>query len=343
MTVLDLFSGAGGWLEGLLSLHPAAEHVGVEIDPDAVATSQAAGHTVVQADVTAFDPIDFGPIIGMTGSPPCQSFSVAGSGEGRASLDKVLSAVRGRLPRMDARTRLTVEPLRWVKTLQPEWIALEQVVPVLPVWRVYAERLEQLGYHAVCGTVTAADFGVPQDRRRAVLIASRVGEVRLPEQTQRVSMGEALGLADDRVLRSNYSGHDPNGGKTAAERGRTIRRLDEPAVTITRRAPQWLWPDGRRETLTPAECGVLQGFSRDYPWSGTISAQRLQAGNAVPVGLAAALIRAASNPVGRKPKPSTVELSVRIPRDLHKRLRIAAVEQGVSAGALAAQALSAIK
>ncbi|MCV7194128.1 DNA cytosine methyltransferase [Mycolicibacterium brumae] len=341
--ILDLFSGAGGWLEGLLTLHPGTDHLGVEIDPDAVTTSRAAGHTVIAADITALDPATFGPIIGMTGSPPCQPFSVAGAGEGRAALDRVVSAVRGRLPRLDAKTRLTVEPLRWVKALTPEWICMEQVVPVLPVWRVYAERLEALGYHAVTGVLTAADYGVPQDRRRAVLIASRVGEVRLPEPTARVSMGTALGIRDDRVLRSNYSGHVAGGGRTAAERGRTIRRLDEPAVTITRRAPQWQWPDGRRVTLTPAECGVLQGFPRDYPWSGTVSAQRLQAGNAVPPGLAAPLIRAASHPVGRKPKPSMTELSVRIPSDLHKRLRLAAVEQGVSAGALAAEALSAIR
>ncbi len=341
--ILDLFSGAGGWLEGLLAVQPDARHVGVEIDPDAVSTSRAAGHHVVQADITACDPATFGPIIGMTGSPPCQPFSVAGAGEGRAALDRVVSAVRGRLPRLDHKTRLTVEPLRWIKALQPEWVAMEQVVPVLPVWRVYVERLEQLGYHAVCGVLDASEYGVPQARRRAVLIASRVGEVRLPEPTGRLSMGEALGLDDDRVLRSNYSGHDPNGGKTAAERGRTIRTLSEPAVTITRRAPQWMWPDGRRETLTPAECGVLQGFPITYPWSGTISAQRLQAGNAVPVGLAAALIRAASNPVGRKPRPSMTELSVRIPSALHKRLRLAAVEQGMSAGSLAAEALSRIR
>ncbi len=340
--ILDLFSGVGGWLEGLPD---GTEHLGVEIDPDAAAVSVAAGHTVLNADVTELTPADFAPVVGLTASPPCQSFSVAGSGAGRAALDRVVSAVRGRVPKLDQRTRLTVEPLRWIRALEPEWVCMEQVPPVLPVWKVYAERLEQWGYHSVTGVLDAADHGVPQSRRRAVLIASRVGRVELPSAVERVSIGQALGLTDDgRRMRSNYSGHVAGGtDRTAAARGRTMRDLHEQAVTITRRAPQWEWPDGRRQTLTPAECGVLQGFSDSYPWSGLVSAQRLQAGNAVPPPLARAVIAAASNPVGVKPRSSVTELSVRIPRELHRRLRIAAVEQGVPMQELVSEALREVR
>lgn len=340
--ILDLFSGVGGWLEGLPD---DADHLGIEIVSDAAAVSVGAGHTVRCADVTTLSPGDFVPVVGLTASPPCQSFSVAGSGAGRAALDRVTSAVRGRLPKLDTLTRLTVEPLRWISALEPEWLAMEQVPPVLPIWKVYAERLEQWGYHSAFGILDAADFGVPQARKRAVLIASRVGRVAMPAPTQRVTIGEALGLDDDgRRMRSNYSGHVAGStDRTAAARGRTMRTLHEQSVTITRRAPQWQWSDGRREALSVAECGVLQGFPSDYPWSGTVSSQRLQVGNAVPPPLSQSIVASAMNPVGRKPKPSMTELSVRIPRELHRRLRLAAAERGVAAGALAAEALSSIR
>lgn len=334
--ILDLFSGVGGWLHGLPT---ETEHLGIEIDPDAAAVSHSAGHTVRCADVTTLDPETFGPVVGLTASPPCQSFSVAGHGSGRLAMDRVTSAVRGRTPALDPLTRLTIEPLRWIRHLRPEWVCMEQVPPVLPVWAAYAERLETLGYHTVAAVLDAADYGVPQSRRRAVLIASRLGRVALPEPTGRVSIGAALGLTDDRQMRSNYSGHSP-GGRTAAERGRTMRSLREPSVTITRRAPQWEHPDGRRVALTPAECGVLQGFPLTYPWSGTISAQRLQVGNAVPPPLARALIRVASHPTGTVPRPSVSEMSVRLPRELHRRLRLEAARRGTSASAIVLDAIS---
>lgn len=337
--IVDLFGGIGGWIHGL----PAeTDRRSVELDPLAAAASRAAGHHVIEDDVTALDPLDFGPVIGLTASPPCQSWSVSGTGEGREARDRVLSAVAGRRPALDVRTRLTVEPLRWIRALQPTWIALEQVPPVLPVWRAYAQRLTDWGYSTAVGVVDAADYGVPQSRRRAVLIANRVGRVALPASTRRVTMGEALGYSDDRRLRSNYSGH-VSGGRTAAERGRTMRRLDQPSVTITRRAPQWEWPDGTRQTLTVSESALLQGFPADYPVQGTVSDQRLQIGNAVPPPLARALITAASHPVGPMPRPSTVTMGVHIPRDLHKRLKLAAVHRDTTIQALVLDALKRIR
>ncbi|MFZ2240374.1 MAG: DNA cytosine methyltransferase [Gordonia amarae] len=324
--IVDLFGGVGGWIEGLPS---DTDHRSVELDPLAAAASRSAGHQVIEADVTALDPTEFAPVTGLTGSPPCQPWSVSGTGEGRADRDRVLSAVSGRRPALDHRTRLTVEPLRWIRTLRPEWVALEQVPPVLPVWRAYADRLTDWGYATAVGVVDAADYGVPQSRRRAVLIANRTGAVALPEPTPRISISAALNLpADDpRQLRSNYSGHVPgNSARTAAERGRTMRTLDQQSVTITRRPPQWLFPDGDRVALTVPETAVLQGFPPSFPFQGTISDQRLQCGNAVPPPLARSLIHAASHPVGPMPRPSTVTIGVHIPRDLHRRLKLAAVE-----------------
>jgi DNA (cytosine-5)-methyltransferase 1 len=83
---------------------------------------------------------------------------------------------------------------------------MEQVPAVLPLWQVYAAELRRMGYSAWTGKLNAADYGVPQTRERAILIASRVRQVGRPEATHYddrkamqlwgtpwMSMAEALG------------------------------------------------------------------------------------------------------------------------------------------------------
>ena len=62
---------------------------------------------------------------------------------------------------------LVAEPARYVHACTPEWVALEQVPAVLPLWKVYAAELRRMGYSAWCGKLNAADYGVPQTRERA--------------------------------------------------------------------------------------------------------------------------------------------------------------------------------
>jgi DNA (cytosine-5)-methyltransferase 1 len=101
---------------------------------------------------------------------------------------------------------LVIEPARYIHAGQPEWVALEQVPAVLPLWRVYAGELRARGYSVWCGKLNAADYGVPQTRERAILVASRVRKVYRPEPTHYdprkgmqlwgalwVSMADALG------------------------------------------------------------------------------------------------------------------------------------------------------
>ncbi len=69
--IIDLFAGAGGWAEGLRMLGLNA--LGIELDKWACATSTAAGHEVLQADLAALDPQEFSPVWGLVGSPPCRA------------------------------------------------------------------------------------------------------------------------------------------------------------------------------------------------------------------------------------------------------------------------------
>src|ERR1700730_12693474 len=76
--ILDLFAGAGGWEEALAMLGLRA--LGIETDPYACATAQAASHERLQADVAEVDPLQFEPVWGLVGSALLPAHSAAGQG-----------------------------------------------------------------------------------------------------------------------------------------------------------------------------------------------------------------------------------------------------------------------
>jgi DNA (cytosine-5)-methyltransferase 1 len=180
---VDLFAGPGGWDEGLLA--HGIRPLGIEIDDDACATRAAAGHDTLQADIAKLEPLGF-PCELLIASPPCPTFSVAGEGTGRDDMEMIMQCARNLSIGIDVRETMTakisdprsmlvVEPLRWALALRPRLIALEQVPPVLGLWKYYARVLEGLGYSTWAGVLNAADYGVPQTRERAFLIA-RLGD-----------------------------------------------------------------------------------------------------------------------------------------------------------------------
>ena len=181
--VLDLFAGPGGWdvAAAELDLHP----IGIEIDPVACQTRHAAGHLTVQTSVADLPTGPFvGHVAGIIGSPPCPTFSVAGKGEGRGEIDRLADFVHRWVDEgwtdpdafhawSDDRTPLVLQPLRYLDT-GPDWLVLEQVPAVLPIWEMIARALADRGWTSTwAGVLNAADYGVPQTRRRAILIAHR--------------------------------------------------------------------------------------------------------------------------------------------------------------------------
>lgn len=238
------FHGPGGWAEGRRLLGLRTRAIGMEWDAAACATATAAGHTVVRCDVAT---MPTGPFVGRVAvkvdSPPCQAWSRAGKGLGLLDQPLVHQAVedlaRGRDTRAvlltacrDPRSLLAAEPMRWHHDLRPETIVMEEVPDVLPLWRQYAQILRAWGYSVWVGILNAADYGVPQTRRRAILIASRVREATAPAPTHAehprgedlfggrlerwVSMADALGLPDGVVINTRGERKTPGGNLFAA-------------------------------------------------------------------------------------------------------------------------------
>lgn len=240
--ILDPYAGPRGWSEGLRRLD--LTDIGIEVDPWACATAVAAGHRTIRADVATF-PLGHlaGRVEGLIASPPCQSFSSAGKGEGRAMVAPLAAAIHA--GRWDAYTNdawaHVLQPGRWVDTLRPRWVALEQVPPVLPLWRAYAHRWQQAGYSTWAGVLNAADYGVPQTRQRAILLASLDRPVGPPPPTHardpqpslfgalrpHVSMADALGWRADVELH-----HVRGAGMTERHGDRPGRLATEPAFSI---------------------------------------------------------------------------------------------------------------
>jgi DNA (cytosine-5)-methyltransferase 1 len=298
---VDLFAGPGGWDEAgrLLGITP----VGIELDAAACATRAAAGHPTIRYDVAGFPAeIYAGRVRGLIASPVCTTFSAAGKRAGNAVLHILAEGIRdalgGRRTRAQRRremaaalrrawwpdpemtraersaaiwkavrsSSLVLEPARFIAACRPEWVALEQVPSVLPLWQVYAAELRRMGYSAWTGKLNAADYGVPQTRERAILIASRVRQVSRPEPTHYdarkgdqlwgtpwVSMADALGWgAAVRPAPTATAGGVARGGwEPFAKGGREALAREQEAGRWVLHTNRDQRPDGSRQTADP--------------------------------------------------------------------------------------------
>ncbi|MFD7595970.1 DNA cytosine methyltransferase [Kitasatospora sp. NPDC059812] len=314
--IIDLFAGPGGWSEGLRRL--GHTDTGLEIDAAACATRAAAGHRTIRTDVAAYPTAPLvGRVSGLIGSSPCQTFSTAGLGAGADDIELChqglddLAAGRDTRSALrtatDARSLLAVEPLRYALDLRPDWIALEEVPSVEPLFAHIARVLRGIGYSTWVGVLNAADYGIPQTRRRAFLLASTTHQVAPPEATHAKvpepeslfgpgraawnTMADVLNLATgDVVTRGEHTG----GGNRFTTAG--------PAWTLTGRARSWklsATDSSPQRELTTAEAGLLQDFPASHPWTGSRTKQFEQIGNAVPPGLAVEVLLSVLEPASR--------------------------------------------
>lgn len=176
-TVVDLFSGAGG---GSLGFIDAGFDVvaAVEIALDPAASYEAlVGHAPTLADIRTLEGTSLatGEVTLLFGCPPCQSFTILRRGAKELPQDLVRNTLPG-------------EYLRLVRELRPRHIAFENVPGMTEgrwslVFDAFIDGLRELGYQLVHTLVDAADYGVPQHRRRLLVIGSRVATPRLPRRT----------------------------------------------------------------------------------------------------------------------------------------------------------------
>lgn len=365
---IELFAGCGGLSTGFLDagLNVAA---GFELDARAVDAynynhdyrgsrgfvsdlNVATGSELLrQTDLKA---VDF-----IAGGPPCQPFSIAGKRQGKR----------------DIRADLIGHFIRIVDELQPSAFMLENVPNLAAISggefldEIKAE-LRALDYAVDHCVVSAADFGVPQNRKRLVVLGVRGKRaVRFPVPTHGtaerpyVSASDAIDdLPDagefgetgiynheptvhsaDMVTR--LSGLEP--GKR--ERGSFHDRLHPERPSYTLRAGSGNFSPLRpvhykhHRVVTVRESARLQGFSDDFRWPDRIPRlqQYRQVGNAVPPPMAKAFAECLADQMGWQLDPAafagdpTARAPANVLTDAERKALRAARMRGASLGKVA--------
>jgi DNA (cytosine-5)-methyltransferase 1 len=175
---IDLFCGCGGFTLGMerAGLRCLAA---IDFNGEAVATLRAnLPHIehVLQRDLTAYPPEKLAELIGVrqvdviVGGPPCQGFSTARQVDG---------ANHGARLKHDPRRHLYREHLKYVVFFRPRVFVMENVLGIKTAaggeyfMRVQAEA-RALGYRVHGQVEDAWELGVPQKRRRQLIIGTRV-------------------------------------------------------------------------------------------------------------------------------------------------------------------------
>lgn len=188
MIAADLFSGVGGLSQGFIS---AGFDIAFAIEFDKeIAEAYAKNHPgteMINNDICKVDVDELKTrhphIDVIMGGPPCQGFSQKGK---RLSLN-------------DPRNFLFQQFVRFVGAFKPKYFVLENVPNIITTSNGYfkeqiIQSFSSLGYTVNCGVLSASEFGVPQDRRRAVFIGV-LGETGLDLPTPphtKVSVQDAI-------------------------------------------------------------------------------------------------------------------------------------------------------
>lgn len=227
-SAIDLCAGAGGLSLGLQ--RAGFDVLGVELDAVAAEWHRAHVGPCVTESIATFHPS--GPVDLVAGGVPCQSFSAAGL---RGGLD-------------DPRGQLFRHLVRVAVEADARAVVLENVVGLL-TWgrgaalRAIVSAFEAAGYRTTWTVLDAADFGVPQHRRRLFVVGLREGRIQWPQPTHGptltarrpwVSVREALGLGGGEYERGRIQG-------ASGWNGQRMLDVDAPGYTVgTRGNPDLL-------------------------------------------------------------------------------------------------------
>ena len=329
--VIDMFCGCGGVSVGFLTINnyvKAFRIIGaLDIDPIACKSYEQLGVSPYNEDIRKLsgdkktlanflkksrcDPPK--PLI-LVGCPPCQGFSPHRKKDWK------------NWNKSDIRNSLVGHFAKVAVKMKPEYIFMENVPDLLSkryskYYSDFKNQLENSGYKVVSCVVNMAEYGVPQERYRAIVLASRIS-VSPPkpflEPSSFVTVRDSIGHLEEiepgipskkdplhitakhkkstlEVIRAvpKNGGSRPKGiGPKCLDKvngfsdvyGRL--RWDKPSITITgySRNPasgRYAHPEQDRG-LSVREAAILQGFPPYFDFVGSFDEKFLQIGNAVP-------------------------------------------------------------
>ncbi|WP_172200059.1 DNA cytosine methyltransferase [Saccharibacillus qingshengii] len=189
-TAVDLFSGCGGLSKGVVN---AGFEVVAAVEFDKYAAqaydSNHGTTRMYNQDIRGIDTNEIRESLNgrqlhfLAGCPPCQGFSAV------RRLNRSIAVE-------DERNNLILEYLRFIEELEPLTIMMENVPSIInyDLFGVVKDRLVELGYRLDYKIINVEDYGVPQRRKRFVMLGSRIGEIKVVDGTgEKRTVRDAIG------------------------------------------------------------------------------------------------------------------------------------------------------
>ena len=307
--VISLFSGSGGLDLGFLATGKFEIIFANDFNKEACNTySYNMGNHIIHDDIAKVKNLPKSDLI--IGGPPCQGFSLANP---KRSFD-------------DPRNHLFKEYARIIGEVKPKMFLMENVSGMVTmqkgkVFKIIKKELSRFGYTLHDKLLNAKDYGVPQNRRRMIVIGVRndiknqflfpkpthsndnyitVGQTLFNNPIDPKNINHTIGKLTDLNLKRIR--HIPEGGsmkhcpkklQNNSDLNRSMRRLSRTKVSHTivhNNCDHYYHPTENRR-ITIREMARIQGYPDDYIIYGSKSEQSRQIGNSVPVGLAKVLAK----------------------------------------------------
>lgn len=291
MNVVSLFSGAGGFDLGFIQ----AGHEVIwanDIDKDCGETyKHNIGNHFILADIKDIATIEIPDCDIVIGGFPCQGFSMA-------NRNRTIE---------DERNQLYLEFVRVVKDKKPKYFVAENVRGLLSIGKGEAIKMivndfQNIGYCVDYKVFNAADFGVPQNRNRVIIVGIRKDistknfPFPVPTHAQKnnflqkkwISIGEALENIAEPDEEHNLKNHVFSKYKVTDRNFTGHRKTDpdKPSPTILAKNTGGnvaIHHPKNHRRMSVRESAIIQTFPLDFEFIGSMGSMYRQIGNAVAV------------------------------------------------------------
>lgn len=303
-TFIDLFAGAGGLSCGMVmaGFTPIAS---VEIMKEAVETykynfivQKKFKEVVESRDIREqnvknelYEYVKDKKVDVIVGGFPCQGFSMAGN--------RIVE---------DPRNSLYLDMLKIVEKLQPKILIMENVEGILSMLNgKIVEKIindfKKIGYVITYKLLNAADYGVPQTRKRVIFIGNRLSlenyhPLPIYEESEYKTLGETIekymNMEENKEINHIFTKHSehikekilntPEGKSMYGNYSDAWKKSpwDKPSCTVKENHGGVNLHPKLPRVLTPRELASLQSFPEDFIFKGSKKWQLIQIGNAVP-------------------------------------------------------------
>ncbi|TLP78714.1 DNA cytosine methyltransferase [Pseudomonas nitroreducens] len=257
---VDLFCGAGGLTAGLLKAGISVR-AGYDIDLNceyAYKTNNGAEFVAESVEIAEVEDVAawYRPnrIKLLAGCAPCQPFS---------------SYNQGRDTSTDRKWPLLYSFDELIKGIQPELVTMENVPDVTKhkVYHDFVQGLRDEDYHIWAGTIHCVDYGLPQQRRRHVLLASKLGPITMIPKThvgEPVTVEQAIGHLP-KLAAGECDPHDSL-HRSATLSATNLERIKRSKPGGTWKDwPEWLRAECHRKSSGKTYPSVYGRMRRDEP------------------------------------------------------------------------------